>query len=168
MKEDNVLRRTWFDWFLELVAAVSLVAGIASLGFYGCFEAGEPFPMHFNAAGEVDKWGERSMLWKLVVLDVVLWGVFTVGERLQGMSIYPVTVTKENQLVLNRLCVRLMRILKAELVSLTAYLQYAGIWMALGRSKGLNMWVVGIFLMVFFCTIIVFAGKMIAWRNRNQ
>ena len=60
MRKDDVLRRTGTDWVVEGVTIACVVAILVSFGFYGHIDADEAFPMHYNAAGEVDGWGTRS------------------------------------------------------------------------------------------------------------
>ena len=165
MGKGNVLRRTRWDWVLEGIAAAGVVATIASLGFYGCFEEGEPFPVHFNAWGEVDGWGDRSMLWKVVCLEVALWVLLSIVERFYRIFNYPVRVTEENRGAVQRLGVRMIRVLKMMLALFIMYLQYATIGVALGWSGGLNEVVVVVSPALVVAVLLVFVWKMYACRG---
>ena len=53
-------------------------------------------PAHFNAAGEVNRWGSKSELIVLPIISWVLYGFITLVERYPQIWNTGVTVTEEN------------------------------------------------------------------------
>lgn len=109
MRKDDVLRRTGTDWVVEGVTIACVVAILVSFGFYGHIDADEAFPMHYNAAGEVDGWGTRSALWIFGGVALAVCLLLTIGERFYKKFNYPVRVTEKNREWLWRLAVRMFR-----------------------------------------------------------
>lgn len=159
------LTRTKADWALEFVAAASVVATIASLGFYGCFGPGEAFPVHYNVWGEVDDWGMRSALWIGVCLSAGVWVLLTAGEWFCRRYVCMAEMRGESGKNLWRLRERMSLAVKAALLLLVSYIQYGGVWIALGRCERLNAWVLLSFLIVLvvipviFCVVIYVRRK---------
>ena len=165
MERNDASRRTRADWALEAVAVASLLAAVASPWFYGGLSADAAVPAHFNAAGEVDAWGGRSAAWTLVVVEAVTWIFLTVVERFPGSFNYPVRLTEANRDVLQRLMVRMVRVLKAEMTVVLTYGQYATVRVATGRAEGLNVWVMATLLVVVAISLIAFVARMVARRR---
>ena len=105
MRKDDVLRRTGTDWVVEGVTIACVVAILVSFGFYGHIDADEAFPMHYNAAGEVDGWGTRSALWIFGGVALAVCLLLTIGERFYKKFNDPVRVTEKNREWLWRLAV---------------------------------------------------------------
>lgn len=59
-------------------------------------------PVHYDATGTVDGWGEPAALWGLLALWVALQAMLTVLVRTPHVHNYPVRVTEENAPALYR------------------------------------------------------------------
>lgn len=165
MKKDDVLRRTGTDWVVEGVTIACVVAILVSFGFYGHIDADEAFPMHYNAAGEVDGWGTRSALWIFGGVALAVCLLLTIGERFYKKFNYPVRVTEKNREWLWRLAVRMFRVVKMVIMLFFTYIQYAGIWVALGHGGGIGRHMSTVFMAVLFVVVLGFVGKMYAIRK---
>ena len=122
MRKDDVLRRTGTDWVVEGVTIACVVAILVSFGFYGHIDADEAFPMHYNAAGEVDGWGTRSALWIFGGVALAVCLLLTIGERFYKKFNYPVRVTEKNREWLWRLAVRMFRVVKMVIMLFFTYI----------------------------------------------
>lgn len=114
---------------------------------------------------KLDVLGDRSVLWKVVCLEVALWVLLSIVERFYRIFNYPVRVTEENREAVQRLGVRMIRVLKMMLALFVMYLQYATIGVALGWSGGLNEVVVVVSPALVVAVLLVFVWKMYACRG---
>ena len=112
MDKGSILKRNTEDWILEILSFLGLLGCLYPLLFYGEFEAGEVFPMHYNFRGEVDGWTDRSILWILPVISVSIYLILLVSERFYRKFTYPVRVNDDNKEQLYRLGVRMLRWLR--------------------------------------------------------
>lgn len=62
---------------LEALGALLMIAFFVVIGIkYSALP--EQIPKHFNAAGEVDRWGSKSSIWFLPIVSVFLYALLTV------------------------------------------------------------------------------------------
>ncbi len=138
------LELTLTDRLLEALAALfALLLGVVPLVYYG--ELPDRIPQHYNAAGEVDIYGPKYLLFALAGLGILLYGLITWVGRHPHWFNYPVAITPENAERQYRLATRLMRVLKLVLVLLFFYLTYNTVRIGLGEAEGLSpvlLWLV--------------------------
>lgn len=89
------------------VRALVVVGWVLTLGGAGVVALRMPslpdeVPMHYDATGTVDGWGDPAALWGLVALWVAMQVMLTVLVRMPHVHNYPVTVTEENAPALYR------------------------------------------------------------------
>ena len=114
-------------------------------------------PKHYNALGEVDSYGERSIIWLLPTVGLFLYIALTFLTKVPFIYNYPVKVNEKNAERLYKLGVRTIRILKVITVVSFAFLNYKTIAIALNYSTGIGKLYTPIFLtviVVFFVSII--------------
>ncbi len=111
-------------------------------------------PMHFNALGEIDRWGGKG---GLLVLPVIAWATYvlmTVVEHFPNLWNTGVQITPENRVRVYRLLGHLLSTLKALITALFAGLT---LWCTLARP--LPGWFLPVVLGCLF-------GDMIYWLVR--
>ena len=91
--------------------------------------------------------------------------LLTIGERFYKKFNYPVRVTEKNREWLWRLAVRMFRVVKMVIMLFFTYIQYAGIWVALGHGGGIGRHMSTVFMAVLFVVVLGFVGKMYAIRK---
>lgn len=111
-------------------------------------------PMHFNAAGEIDRWGSRAELLVLPVISWLMYGLLTVVEQFPGSWNTGVKITEENRERVYGLLGHLLSTLKLLIIVMDAWIT---LWCALARP--LPGWFLPVVLVVLF-------GDMIYWLVR--
>lgn len=111
-------------------------------------------PMHFNAAGEIDRWGSRAELLVLPVISWLMYGLLTAVERFPGIWNTGVKITEENRERVYGLLGHLLSTLKLLIIVLFAWIT---LWCTLARP--LPGWFLPVVLVVLF-------GDMIYWLAR--
>lgn len=112
-------------------------------------------PVHYNAAGEVDRWGSKWAITMMPIIALVMWISMTVLERYPHVYNYP-NLTKDNvraQYINARL---MLNVLKNIIVLLFVYSTWNDIQVALGNSESLGIWFLPFFFIVIFGPMIFF------------
>lgn len=140
------------DKILEFVALAGLLAmTVHSVASYGHLP--ERIPVHFNAAGEADGFGGKAMIWLLPAIGLASWLLMTLTSRYPQKFNYTVKITAENAHQQYEAAVRMVRMLKAAMMVLFAYINYGMIQVAFGKMEGLGVFFLPIFLLVVFLPI---------------
>lgn len=111
-------------------------------------------PMHYNAAGEIDRWGSRAELLILPVIAWLLYGLLTVVEQIPSAWNTGVKVTAENREQVYALLGHMLSTLKLLVMVMFAWIT---LWCALARP--LPVWFLPVVLAAVF-------GNMAYWLVR--
>lgn len=111
-------------------------------------------PMHFNAAGEIDRWGSKAELLILPVIAWLLYLLMTVVEQFPGAWNTGVKVTEENRERVYALLGHMLSTLKFLIMVMFVWIT---LWCAL--AKPLSVWFLPVVLGAVF-------GDMIYWLVR--
>lgn len=114
----------------------------------------EEVPMHFNAAGEIDRWGSKAELLVLPVISWLMYGLLTVVEQFPGAWNTGVKVTEENRERVYALLSHMLSTLKLLTIAMFTWIT---VWCALARP--LPVWFLPVVLGALF-------GDMIYWLVR--
>ena len=87
-------------------------------------------PMHYNAAGEIDRWGARAELLILPIISWLLYGLMTVVEQVPSAWNTGVKVTVENREQVYALLGHMLSTLKLLVMVMFAWIT---LWCALAR-----------------------------------
>ncbi len=115
------IKNTKTDTVLETIGRIMLIGTLVYL-VAGWNSFPEQIPMHYNAAGEIDRWGGKG---EILVLEVVLWAVYL---GISAVEKYPqiwntgVKVTPENRERVYRTLKNLIKTLKLFTALIFAYL----------------------------------------------
>jgi uncharacterized membrane protein len=115
----------------------------------------DKLPMHYNAAGEIDRFGSRVELLILPVIGILMYGLLTLVTSFPSTWNIPVTITRENRIRVYQCTKSMLVLMKLEVVVLFAYLEYHII-----GQRELPRSFLGIVLIVVFGTIIYFIQRM--------
>jgi uncharacterized membrane protein len=160
------LKRTTFDWILELAAFTFLLILIGMPLIYGR-ELPVKIPVHFNFAGEPDGYGSRSSLWILPLTGLFMYLVMTVLEAFPNIYNFPVKITPENAVTQYRLATRLIRILKTFILLIFSFISYQTIKTAMGNATGLGKVFLPLFLLFTFGIILIYVLRSLNNRQNN-
>lgn len=106
----------------------------------------DTIPTHFNAQGVADDFNDKSMIWGLPILGIVMYaGLFTIN-RFPHNHNYMVNITEENALKNYRFSTRIVRGVNFFTVLLFAYIQYTIIASSKGENISLGSWFLPIVL----------------------
>lgn len=140
----------------KLMNRLSLLALLGTAVFLAVYWRHIParVPMHYNAAGEIDRWGDKTELLILPVIAWFLYGLMTVVEQFPSAWNTGVKVTEENR---ERVYPLLGHMLSTMKLLVMAMFTWITVWCALALP--LPVW----FLPVVLGTVF---GDMIYWLIR--
>jgi|SRR5690625_3075775 len=146
--------RTKSEWFWDIIG-FSLYIGMIALLIVVWNKLPDQVPAHYNAAGEVDRWGSK---WELLILPLV--GFFTVMmmigfEFYPEMHNYPKRFNKSNaeQFYLNSR--KMVNQLKNTVLIVFSLIMFESIAIALEWTNGFGVWFLPIIVVLSFFPIVV-------------
>ena len=156
-------KRSGLDWLLE---AISLAAVAVTFVITASHWAELPaqVPLHFGASGAPNGWGDKNGLWILPFVSMFLYIVLTAASRYQRLINVPFRIERDAPEV-QQLLLNMSIVLKAAMTLMFAYLTWASMNAALGRSEGLGRDVLPVSLLVIFSPMIWYLLKL--WRYRS-
>ena len=95
---------------------------------------------HFNAAGVADGYGVKSVLWLLVVIALLSYGLMSIVNIVPPIVHSSKPLTAGQQLAVWSTTQELVGWVKVEMAWLFAYLCYAMVQIASGAMTGLGRW----------------------------
>lgn len=131
------IKLTLLDWIIELVALVSVIL-LLILPIYYYDILPDKIPRHFNAQGKPDAYGNKSSLWVLPVISVLLYLFMTIINRFAHTFNYPQKITAENAQKQYRMATRMIRIVKAIIGVGFPFISFRTIQIALGKRAHLG------------------------------
>lgn len=142
------IRRTIPDMILEGLSLLGM-AGTTLYLIVGWDSFPDRIPVHYNAAGEIDRWGGKG---ELLFLPVVMWILYigiTLIQRFPQIWNTGVQVTQENGARVYRILMYMVETLK---LIITAGLSFLSVFGVTGRN--LPAWFLPVFLGVTFADLI--------------
>ncbi|MDF2904849.1 MAG: hypothetical protein K0R34_170 [Herbinix sp.] len=115
----------------------------------------DKLPMHYNVAGEIDRWGSRAELFTLPVIGLFMYGLLSLVSSFPSTWNIPVTITRENRTRVYQCTKSMLLLMKLEVIILFAYLEYQVI-----GQRELTGSFLSIVLLVIFGTIVYFIRRM--------
>ena len=131
----------------KLMNRLSLLVLVGSVVFLAGYWKQIPaeVPMHYNAAGEIDRWGTKAELLILPVIAWLLYGLLTVVEQFPSAWNTGVKVTAENREQVYALLGHMLSTLKLLVMVMFAWIT---LWCALARP--LPVWFLPVVLAAVF------------------
>lgn len=142
------IRRTIPDMILEGLSLLGM-AGTTLYLIVGWDSFPDRIPAHYNAAGEIDRWGGKG---ELLFLPAVMWILYigiTLIQRFPQIWNTGVQVTQENGARVYRILMYMVETLK---LIITAGLSFLSVFGVTGRN--LPAWFLPVFLGVTFADLI--------------
>lgn len=127
------------DLLVEIAALIMVVTlvSLTSLKYAGL---PHQIPSHFNGSGQPDDYSDKSMIWFLVGVAVVIYIGLSILNRFPFIFNFPVNITPENAERMYRHATRCIRMMNLLLVIMFFYLTWQSIEVATGKSAGLGLW----------------------------
>ena len=139
-------------WMNRLSLLILLGTTVFLILYWGRIPA--QVPMHFNAAGEIDRWGDRSTLLIPPVISWLMYGLMTVVEQIPSAWNTGVRITEENRERVYALLGHLLSTLKLLVIAMFTWII---LWCALACP--LPGWFLPVVLGAVF-------GDMVYWLIR--
>lgn len=136
-----------FDFAVNLFC-LALLVGVSLYILLGWNTFPERIPGHYNALGEVDRWGNRGELLFLPILSWILYGLITLVEQFPQIWNTGVAVTPENAEQVYRILRTLIGLTK-----LTVLVSFAFITVNTSLGDALPAWYLFVFLVLLFGVI---------------
>jgi hypothetical protein len=123
----------------EFLAAAFLIAGVGIVSTaWGNLP--ERIPVHFNLAGQPDRWEGKQQLLLLLGVQVFVYVVLTIVRRFPRLWNMPFQLTPENREAQLALAAGLLDGMKAAVCGVFAVILWGTVETALGRAPGLPPW----------------------------
>jgi uncharacterized membrane protein len=149
------LKLTAFDYILE-VAGWGILIFLISFSIY-CYNIfPETIPIHYNAWGQVDRLGSKSMILLLPLIALLIFIVMTaISQYPQSMN-YPVEITAENAETKYRLATRMLSYMRIAIVCTFLIIVYQTYKIVLGYSNDLESWSLPVILFLMLGPTLIF------------
>ncbi len=148
--KDNI-----FDKVMEGVC-LACVLGVTLYLIFGWSKIPEQIPMHYDWAGNIDRWGSRS---ELIIMPIMLWfmyGLLTVVGKFPQLWNTGVTVTEENRF-------RVYRTVKymLETIKLIVILDFVYLTIQPLTGKNMPVWFLPVMLGLVFGDLVFWLIKLV-------
>ncbi len=148
------LKYTNFQKVFELIAIIVLLAiWIYLLQSWGSLP--DKIPAHYNGAGVVDRWGNKSEILVMPIMSSVLYILITILSFFPSIWNVPVTITPENREVVYINLKNMVILLKMEIIIAFAYITYSET-----KAVPLGTLFSPIFLIIITITLVYYIMKV--------
>ena len=139
MRPKLQIAKTKGEWVLDIIGGGIFLTAIAYLMIsWGSIP--DRVPGHYNAAGEVDRWGSRNEILILPIIGVFLWVTMFLVEKNPHTHNYPARLNENNAYVFYLNSRKLMNTLKNACLFLFSCLIIQTVRIALGDAQSLGAW----------------------------
>ena len=111
-------------------------------------------PGHYNASGEVDRWGTKYELFILPAVGFILWVLMNILEKFPHVHNYPERLNEMNVEAFYIQSRMLLNSIKNVCLLTFAYIMFQSIRVALGDAESLGLWFLPVMLIVLAVMII--------------
>jgi uncharacterized membrane protein len=155
---------TSLDRLIEGIAILAILLTIASIRNWTSLP--DRIPANFDASGTPTVWRSPSFFLILPLISFALYAGMTFVARAPHRLNYPVPITPDNAVRQYRIALRMLRLIKAEILLLFAHIQYTTYNISQGSADGLGSWHLPLSLTVILGTVL--GGLLIAKRPGHQ
>lgn len=150
---DDVIpnRRTTYDWVIEIISFLGMIATCIPVFFYNKMGKDVSFPIHYNLQGKADGWGDRTFLFILILIAIALYVYLTFSEKFFKRFLYPVKIDEQNALSIYRIGILLRRHVKLFVMLIFAYMSNSFLYQALSGDieqpySSIFTWLLGLLM----------------------
>jgi len=138
-------------WILMLVIWALTLSNYATLP--------ETIPIHYNSAGEADRFGAKTNILALPLIATVIFIGLTILNKFPHIFNYPTNITAENALRQYTRATRLIMYLKNSIVLIFGLIILQTIRNTSGQTDGLGVWFLPLTLGLIFIPLIYYVVK---------
>lgn len=147
------IKRSKYDVATNLICLL-LLSGMAVYLFLNWSSIPDKIPGHYNAIGQVDRWGNKG---ELLILPIIGWAIYiviTVLEHFPQIWNTGVTVTEKNGARVYRILKNMIGTIKLVFVITFVYLTANSVF-----AKNLPAWFLLVFLVLLFGSMTFFLSN---------
>ncbi|MCM4159143.1 DUF1648 domain-containing protein [Antarcticibacterium flavum] len=161
------LQLTTFDKSIEFISWIGM-ALIWILTFSNYSTLPEIIPVHYNGAGEADRFGNKTQILILPIVSTVLFMGLTYLNRFPHIFNYPTELTKENALHQYNNATRMIRFLKLAIIIIFGLIVFKTIQNAHGNVEGLGIWFLPLTIGLILIPMIYYILKSIEQKLKKK
>jgi uncharacterized membrane protein len=135
------------------LAALAAVWAVTARAIYGAPPLPARIPTHFDAAGNINGWGDVQSLWLLPIVATCVTVLLTVISFFPQTFNYPVSVTPENRPRLEAITLSMLAWLEAELACQFLWIQWVTIRSARSGRSELSPLLIVLAIALIFVTV---------------
>lgn len=128
----------------------------------------ETIPIHYNAAGKPDGFGDRSSILVLPVIATIVIIALTILNNFPHLFNYPIRITEKNARIQYTNATRMMRYLKIVLVFIFGIIVFNTVYNAKHGTEGLGTWFLPVTLVLIFLPLIYLTYQSFRARNAGK
>ena len=146
--------KTKSEWLWDILGYSFYVGSFLFL-IYNWNELPDKVPAHYNALGEIDRWGSKMELFLLPIIGAVMAVLMQLLERFPETHNYPTRLNEENAKEFYLLSRKLVNQLKNLSLIFFALLLIESITTALGWGNGIGIWFLPIIIISVLIPIVL-------------
>lgn len=143
---------------LDIITEIGCLVCLFGLLIYFVLNWGgfpDEIPGHYNAAGEIDRWGSKTELFILPVVSLVLYAFLSLLERFPQIWNTGVTITEENRERVYRTLKNMVQLLKLSMVIFFVIMSYIQ-----STAQSISGWFILFFMIIFFGILTSYLVKL--------
>ena len=148
------IKRSKYDIAVNLICLILLFGIIIYLGM-NWNNISDQIPGHYNAVGEVDRWGKKGELLILPIIGWILYLGLTAAEHFPQIWNTGVAVTEENQEQVYRILKNMIGTIKLLMAAVFVFLSVNS-----ASAKKLPVWFLPVFLILMLGSSVFFIIKL--------
>ncbi|MEH6747663.1 MAG: DUF1648 domain-containing protein [Maribacter arcticus] len=138
---------------------LTLLIGIWILAILSFSDLPESIPTHYNGAGEVDEFGERTNIFVLTIIGTITFIGLTLLNKNPHIFNYPKTITNENALHQYSNATRMIRVLKLIIIFVFGLILVRTLQNTNGNADGIGTWFLPLTIGLFIIPTLYFLIK---------
>lgn len=143
------IKHNKLDTIAEVFCMILLIV-TTSYTIYMYIQLPEKIPIHYNAAGVIDRYGNKLEIFILLIVTWVMYIGLSLVTRVPQFWNTGVSVTAENKDRVYRILKNMLKIIKMEIIVIFCYLIYNTTTL-----YNLPKWFVPVFLVLLFSTMLI-------------
>lgn len=148
-----MLEKTKSEWVWDVIGGGFFIGAIIFLVIsWGSIP--DLVPGHYNASGDVDRWGSKFELLILPIVGLLLWLFMNVLEKFPHVHNYPDRLNENNVEAFYLNSRKLLNSVKNVCLLTFSYILVQSIRVALGNAESLGLWFLPVMLIVLSAIMI--------------
>ena len=161
VEEPIKIERNALD-ILETIVSLLCLVGVVVYLILAWDTIPAKIPAHYNAAGEVNRWGSKSELIVLPIISWLMFGLITLIECFPQAWNTGVRITAANRSAVYRLLKNLIAVVKMFMLAM-----FGSLTVISSLSLNLPVWYILAFLVILFGTMAYFIVRLSRLRSES-